>query len=238
MNLVALQFETTNDFQKNLDKLISLINKAPKDAFVLAPELCLNGYAYDRLDEAVEISYKAIEVLKKLSYEKTISLTLTQKQDDKHINTLFIFSQGKIVHTQSKYELFALNDEQKYFTAGKKEDIKIVEINGLKVACLICFELRFIDLWQQIRGADLVLIPAMWGILRKENLEVLSQALAVANQCFVLLSDSANEQMAKSSCIVSPFGETYLDDEKDFLVKDIDLNEIKKMRRYLNIGIS
>ncbi|MCK5111458.1 MAG: carbon-nitrogen hydrolase family protein [Arcobacteraceae bacterium] len=237
MNLVSLQFKTTGNFQENLDKLISLINQAPKGAFVLAPELCLNGYAYDRLDEAVEISKKAIEILKELSNEKTISLTLTQAKEGKHINTLFIFNKGEIVHTQSKYELFVLNDEQKYFTAGKKEDIKIVEIDGLKVACLICFELRFIDLWQQIRGADLVLIPAMWGILRKENLETLSQALAVANQCFVLLSDSANDEMAKSSGIITPFGNTFRDDEKEFLMQEIDLTEIKKMRRYLPIGI-
>ncbi len=169
--------------------------------------------------------------------KKTISLTLTQAKEDKHINTLFIFNKGEIVHTQSKYELFVLNDEKKYFTAGEKKDIKIVEINGLKVACLICFELRFIDLWQQIRGADLVLIPAMWGILRKENLETLSQALAVANQCFVLISDSANDEMAKSSGIITPFGNTFRDDEKEFLMQAIDLGEIKKMRRYLPIGI-
>ena len=237
MNLVSLQFKTTNNFQENLDKLISLINQAPKGAFVLAPELCLNGYAYDRLDEAVAISQKAIIILKELSKDKTISLTLTQQQDNKYINTLYIFNQGEIVHTQSKYELFVLNDEKKYFVAGKKEDIKIIEIDGLKVACLICFELRFIDLWQLIRGADIVLIPAMWGKLRKENLETLSQALAVANQCFVLLSDSANNDMAKSSGIITPFGNTYRDDDKEFLIQEIELNEIKKMRRYLPVGI-
>ncbi len=237
MNLVALQFKTTDNFKDNLDTLISLINQAPKGAFVVAPELCLNGYAYDKLDEAVEISKKAIVMLKKLSVDKTISLTLTQEKDNKHINTLFIFNKGKIVHTQSKYELFVLNDEQNYFIAGDKKDIKIIDIDGLKVACLICFELRFIDLWQQIRGADLVIIPSMWGILRKENLETLSQALAVANQCFVLLSNSANDEMAKSSAIITPFGKSYLDDEKEFLIQDVDLKEIKKMRRYLPIGI-
>ena len=67
MNVVALQFETTANFQNNLDKLISLINQAPYNTFVLAPELCLNGYAYDKLDEAVKISQKAIKELKKIS---------------------------------------------------------------------------------------------------------------------------------------------------------------------------
>jgi len=237
MNLVSLQFKTTDNFQENLDTLVSFINKAPKGAFIVAPELCLNGYAYENLDEAVEISSKAIEILKELSKDKTICLTLTQVSGDKYLNTLHIFHEGKIVHTQSKYELFVLNDEQKYFEKGKKEDIKIVEIAGLKVACVICFELRFIDLWQQIKGADIVLVPSMWGILRKENLEVLSQALAIANQCFVVVSNSANKEMAKSSSIINPFGKYYLDDEKEFLIENVDLNEIKKMRRYLPVGI-
>ena len=237
MNLVALQFKTTQNFKENLNTLISLIKKAPKGAFILAPELCLNGYAYDRLEDAVNISNEAINILKELSIDKTISLTLTTKKDKNIYNTLHIFDKGKLIHTQSKYELFVLNDEKKHFSAGDKEDIKILDIDGLKVASLICFELRFIELWKQLQGADLILVPAMWGLKRKENFETLTQSLAVANQCFVLASDSANDEMAKSSGIITPFGDTYRDDEKDMIIQDVDLNEIKKMRRYLPVGI-
>ena len=31
-----------------------------------------------------------------------------------------------------------------------------------KIATLICFELRFPALWEQIKGADIILNPAMW----------------------------------------------------------------------------
>jgi len=238
MNLVTLQTLTTDDFDKNLSTLLKLIEQVDENSFIVAPELCLNGYAYDRLDEAVEITNKAIPLLQELSATKTITLTLTQKKDDKHINTLHIFHKGKIIHTQSKVELFVLNDERKYFTAGQEEDIKIIEIDGLKIACLICFELRFIDLWKKIQGADIVLIPAMWGKLRKENFETLTRGLAVMNQCFVIASDSANDDMAKSSGIITPFGEEYRDDNKIVLEKNVDLSEIKKMRRYMRVGIN
>jgi len=40
-NLCALQFVTTNDYQANLDKLISLIESSPKDSVIVAPELNL-----------------------------------------------------------------------------------------------------------------------------------------------------------------------------------------------------
>jgi len=237
MNIVVLQSITTDDFEQNLDHLISLIKAQDKNSFILASELTLNGYAYDRMDDAVEITRKAIPKLLELSKDKTISLTMTTKKDDNYYNTFFMFADQQIIHTQSKNKLFVLNDERVYFTQGDEKDIKIFELNGLKIAVLICFELRFIDLWKKIQGADIVLIPAMWGRKRKDNFETLTKALAVMNQCFVIASDSANDDMAKSSGIITPFGEEYRDDSKEVLSKIIDLKDIKKFRRYMQVGI-
>ena len=237
MNLISLQIKTSDNFDKNLDELITNINKSPNNSLILAPELYLNGYAYDRLDKAVRISQKAIPILLELSENKIISLTLTTKTDNAYYNTLHIFHNNTIVHTQSKNKLFVLNDERKYFTVGDENDIKIININGLKIAALICFELRYIELWIKLQGADIILIPAMWGKLRKENFETLTRALAVANQCYVIASDSANDDMAKSSAVITPFGNVTKNDKKKLISLNTDLKEIKKMRRYLNIGI-
>jgi predicted amidohydrolase len=237
MNLFSLQIKTSNNFELNLQKLETKILKISKNSLVLAPELCLTGYAYKRLDEAVKITNKAIKLLKKLSFDKIIVLTMTTKKNSNYFNTLHIFYQGKIVHTQSKVKLFVLDDERKYFTAGAEKDIKIIEINNIKIASLICFELRFIDLWKKVQGADIILVPAMWGKLRKQNYESLSNALAIANQCYVVASDSANSNMAKSSAIISPFGKTISDDNQKIISSKFDKKEIKKMRRYLHTGI-
>jgi predicted amidohydrolase len=232
-----LKIKTSNNFEKNLKKLVKQIHNCPDNSFILAPELYLTGYAYDRMDDAVTISSKAIEILKELSLQKTISLTLTTKKKKQYFNTLHIFHKGEIVHTQSKAKLFVLNDERVFFTAGDEKDIKIIDIDGLKVATLICFELRYIELWKKVQGADVILVPAMWGLRRKQNFEILTRALAVANQCFVIASDSANDDMAKSSAIISPFGDVTKDDDKKLILCDANFKEIKKMRRYLNIGI-
>jgi predicted amidohydrolase len=237
MNLISLQLKTSEDFDKNLKKLIKKIKNSPDGSIILAPELYLNGYAYDRFEEAVEITNKAIPLLKDLSENKIISLTMTTKDDKKYKNTLFIFHKNKIIHTQSKNRLFVLNDERVHFSQGDEEDIRIIDIDGLKVGALICFELRFIELWERLKGCDIILIPAMWGKLRQQNYETLSRALAVANQCYVIACDSANEDMAKSSAIITPFGEVTIDNRKDVISLDTDLKDIKKMRRYLPIGI-
>ena len=237
MNLIALQVKTGPDFFKNLEHLKELIIDSPENSIILAPEIALSGFCYDRMQEASEFSIIAIKELQELAVNKTIALTLITKKNDKFFNTLYIFDKQEIIHTQSKVKLFPLGNEHEYFTEGNEEDIKIIEINGLKIATLICFELRFPELWQKIAGADIILNPSMWGLKRKEHYETISKSLALINQCFVLASNSADLNMAKSSAIISPFGNVTKDDDKEIIIENIDLEEIKKVRKYINIGL-
>ncbi len=238
MNLISLQLKTTDNFEENLQNLVLHIQNTPSDSLIVAPELCLTGYSYSNMENAIQITNKAIPLLKELSQHKIISLTMTTKDNEKFYNTAFIFANGDIVHTQSKYKLFSLGDEEKYFTNGNLKDIKIIEIDGLKIAILICFELRFTELWMKLQGADIILVPAMWGKIRKEHFETLTKALAIINQCYVIASDSANDDMAKGSGIITPFGEELRDDNSESITQKFDRTLITKMRRYLNIGIN
>ena len=237
MNLIALQVKTSPDFFANLEHIKKLILECPEDSIILAPEIALSGFCYDRMEEASEFSTFAIKQLQELAINKTIALTLITKQDDKFFNTLYIFDKQKILHTQSKIKLFPLGNELEHFDAGCEEDIKIIEINGLKVATLICFELRFPELWQKVAGADIILNPAMWGLKRKDHYETISKSLALVNQCFVIAANSADLNMAKGSAIISPFGNVIKDDEEEILIEKIDLEEISKVRKYINIGL-
>ena len=237
MKLIALQIKTTQNFQENLNHLKSSINSCESDSLIVAPELALSGFSYDRMEEASTFSQKAIEEIKSLSENKIIALTFITKKDENFYNTLYIFHNFNIIHTQSKVKLFPLGNELEYFKAGNVDDIKIIEINGLKIATLICFELRFPELWQKIKGADIILNPAMWGIKRKDHYETISKALALVNQCFVVACNSADDNMAKGSAIINPFGIVKKDDENEIIEDFFDKNEIKKVRTYINIGL-
>lgn len=237
MNLIALQIKTSQDFTKNLEDLKELIIRCPKDSIILAPEIVLSGFCYTKMQEAADFSIMAIKQIKKLALNKTIALTLITKKDDKFFNTLYVFDKQEIIHTQSKVKLFPLGNEPENFSAGHKEDIKIIEINGVKIATLICFELRFPELWQKVLGADIILNPAMWGIKRKDHYETISKSLALVNQCFVLAANSADLNMAKGSAIISPYGDVFKNDEEEIILKKIDLDEVSKVRKYINIGL-
>lgn len=237
--LVALQFpfyETR--YEENLQRLTTLVERAPEESVVAAPELCLTNFSFDRMEEAAAFGEVAKPQLLALSEHKILTLTMTEKIDGNFYNSAKIFYRGEEVHSQPKVKLFTFGNEEKFFTPGDPEKIKIVEIEGLRYCILVCFEIRFVELWQRIRGADIIIIPALWGKLRKKQLEVITQSMAILNQAFVIVSDSANEDMAKSSGIITPFGEAIRDDDSDYISYEADLREIKKMRRYMDIGLT
>ena len=239
MKLAALQFKVKKNFNKNLQKITSLINKVDENSIILAPELCLTGFSYDKMKEASKFSKYAIEIIRLLSKNKIIALTVitTNKKNTKYYNELFLISNKSIIHKQSKSKLFKLGNENKHFKSGKKNDIKIINVNGLKIGTLICFELRFTVLWELVKGADIILIPAMWGKTRKQNFISLTNALAIMNQSYVIASCSSCDNMASSSGIITPFGKDFRDDNKKIIESNFDMKQITIYRKYIDVDI-
>ncbi len=233
MKTAVLQLPSKIRYQENLDKLLELIKENQDKQIIVAPEVYLTAYDYEHLMTAAKFSAKALKILKSEVNEQIVVITLILEEGDYFINQAVVIHKHKIVYKQNKVKLFKLGDEDLYLMAGKKKKIQPFEIDGVKYALLICFELRFKDLWKQIEGADVVFIPARWGLARKKHLEILSAALAVMNQCYVLLSNSSDPDMASSSAIISPNGSVILDDSKEVIESTIDFREIKKMRRYI-----
>jgi len=236
LEVVVLQLPSHKRYQNNLDTLLEYLDKFQEKHIVVAPEVFLTAYDYEHLATAAKFSANALKTLKKVVNEQIVVFTLILKEGDEFVNQAVVLHKHKIIHRQEKVKLFKMGDEDLYFKAGKKKKIKPFEIEGVKYAILICFELRFKDLWKQIEGADVVIVPARWGKARKGHLEILSQALAVMNQCYVVLSNSSDTDMASSSAIISPFGKVIMNDKRSALCGDIDFREIKKMRRYLVIN--
>ena len=233
--VATLQPKTLPTYQENLDHLIEYVKKSDAE-LIVAPELCLTNFDYEHFEEVAVFYEKALKSLLALVSSQTLVLTMTVKDKGDFFNRVVVIHEHKVVHTQEKYKLFKLGNEEKYFKAGLKESIVPFEVEGIKYAILVCFELRFKDLWKQIEGVDIVLIPARWGKPRKEHLEVLSQALAIMNQTFVVVSNSADDDMASSSAIISPWGEVVTDDNAEVIEKNIDLKDIKRVRRLINMN--
>jgi len=235
--LNVLQFKTEEDFSTNLEKLILLINSTNHNAIVVAPEVCLTGFAYSNFDNAAEFSKEASKAIIETLENRILILTMIEKINGNFYNIAKVFHNGKIIQEKRKSKLFVIGDERKFFTSGDENDINIFEVDGIKIGILICFELRFKELWKQLEGADLICVPAMWGKPRAKQFAILTNALAVMNQCYVAASDSANEDMAKNSSIIDSFGDVVLNNNLEKISGEFSYERIKKMRRYVNVGL-
>jgi len=229
----VLQLPSSSDYQENLDRLIELIEANRDSKIVIVPEVYLTAYDYPNIERAAIFSAQAIELLKEMISDQIVTITVILKEGGEFVNTAIVIHNHQIVHSQNKAKLFKLGDEHKYLKAGDESEIVPFEVDGIRFATLICFELRFKELWRQIEDADIVLVPARWGLPRKRHLEILSSALAVMNQCFVLLSNSSDSDMASSSAIITPNGDVVRDDSSEVIKNDIDMREITKIRRYI-----
>ena len=235
LEVAILQLPSLKRYQENLDRFLQELDNHREKHIVIAPEVYLTAYDYEHLSTASKFSANALKILKQEVENQIVVLTLLVEEDGDFFNEAVVIHKHKVVHRQQKVKLFKLGNEDIYLNAGKKKKIKPFEIDGVKYALLICFELRFKELWKQIEGVDVVLVPARWGIARKRHLEILSAALAVMNQCYVIVSNSADSDMARSSAVISPNGECMMDDTKEVVEGMIDFREIKKIRRYISM---
>jgi predicted amidohydrolase len=234
LKATVLQLYNRTPYHKNLDALLHHIDTQSDQAIVLAPEVSMTDYDYDNLEAAARFGEEAIARLCERVDRQVLGLTLlTRQEDGSYTNDAVVIHDHRVVYRQSKHKLFLLGEEDKYLSAGTEEGIGLFVIDGVKYGMLICFELRFKELWRRLEGADVILVPSQWGLPRKRHLEILAQALAVMNQAYVMVANSAREEMASSSMICSPSGGVIMDDMQEVISGEIDFLLLKKMRRYI-----
>ncbi len=226
LEVLCIDFFSNALYDEHLQYLLYEIDKRNDHKnIILAPELYLSGFDYEAMDRAADFSEYAIDVLKQKVDKAIVVLTLIRKLGDSFFNQAIVIHSHKIIHTQEKSKLFKLGKEDKHFISAEQSKIVPFEIDGIRYGILICFELRFKELWKQLEKCDVIMVPAKWGIVRKHHFEILSKALAVMNQCFVVAVSSGDRDVANSSMIFSPNGM--------FCDLMIDLKEVAKMRRYI-----
>jgi nitrilase len=77
-------------------------------------------------------------------------------------------------------------------TVKPGEDVVLYDLEGLRVGCTICYDLRFAELFISLarRGADVIVVPAAFTLLTgKDHWEVLLRARAIETQTYVLACD-------------------------------------------------
>ncbi len=246
MKAYTLQLRvSTQDFAQNLSKIESFLPCVDDGSLLLLPEMFSCGFDYEKLEAATEFSEEALSFLRAVSESKALLVcgSLPVKEGGRIYNRAFLLQDGEVLGWKDKMMLFPLTEEDKHFAAGRENPVFNTKMG--RVGILVCFELRFPELVAQLKQnrCELVLVPAQWGLKRKEHLIVLSKARAIETQSYLVLSNSwgtsGGQDYAGCSAIYSPWGETLAFAERGdvLLYADIDLKEVKKLRRYLPLNV-
>ena len=126
-------------------------------------------------------------------FDAAIAGSMDVEEDGKRYNR-FYFVTPTDVYTYDKRHLFSYAGEDKNFTAGKERTI--VEWRGVKFLLQVCYDLRFPCFSRNKKlshftshispSYDAIIYVANWPASRRRVWDVLLQARALENQCFVV----------------------------------------------------
>ncbi len=132
--------------------------------------------------------------------------------DQRPFNSFVIAGPSGEVHRYRKLHPFTYGGEDKHFRGG--DQLITIDIEGLRVSPLVCYDLRFADeFWQLARQTDVYLVPANWPEVRRLHWQALLQARAIENQAYVVGCNRVGEGgglvYSGDSRIVDPLGELH-----------------------------
>jgi len=142
---------------------------------------------------------------------------------------------GREVLHYRKIHSFSLAGEQEHYEAG--DEIGTIEIDGVRVTPLICYDIRFPELFRVAATAtDLFVVVANWPTRRAHAWRTLLAARAIEDQVWVLgvnrVGDAKGHPHRGDTTLVDPWGEvvTTLADEPGVVAGEVDVEVVREAR--------
>ena len=155
--------------------------------------------------------------------------------DQRPYNSFVLTGPDATTHRYRKIHPFTYGGEEKHFKAGG--ELITVEIAGLRISPLVCYDLRFADeFWQLAEATDVYLVPANWPEKRRLHWTALLQARAIENQAYVVgvnrVGEGGGLRYSGDSRIVDPLGELLATgaQTETILLADISADHVGEVR--------
>lgn len=236
LRVACVTMNSQDNKERNIEQAEYYIEMAAKNQsdWVILPELFSYLGPYENLSKNAEptdgpLNRKLSQLAQK--YKITIFApvpelpenedSMSNKGYKKVFNTLYVFNpRGTIVHSYRKVHLFHLQygdvvrSESDGFLSGNK--LLTFTHDGWKVACAICYDLRFseflVSLYKE-RAFDILVLPsAFTETTGKAHWELLVRSRSVEYQCYTLAANQTglhydNKSSYGHSLIVDPWGD-------------------------------
>ena len=264
MKMTVIQTNTMHDKARNLAQAKTLIEQAVAadrpDVLVL-PEVWnwRGGTTADKVRAADEVpGGEAYELLQGLAAKHKVWIhggSMIEKiPGGKQVhNTTCVFDRdGREVARYRKIHMFDITapDGTPY---RESDDVKAgteivsYDLEGFKVGCTICYDMRFAELYIQLakQGCDVIMIPSSFTLQTgKDHWDLLLRARAVETQCYIVApgqygpfvdGKGQTRQSYGHSLIADPWGHIVakVSDGIGFASANIDKAQIARVRELI-----
>jgi deaminated glutathione amidase len=172
------------------------------------------------------------------AHDVTVVAGMFERSEDpgRPYNTLVVVDAGGLRASYRKihlYDSFGYKESDRLL-AGALEPV-VVEVGGLRVGLMTCYDLRFPELARALvdRGAELIVVPAAWvaGPGKADHWRTLLKARAIENTVYVAAAAQPDPRYTGHSMVVTPRGETVEVEEDGVAVQArVDRAELEKAR--------
>lgn len=206
---------------------------------VLFPEMSMTGYELN--PELIAETRQLNETLDTMSryavqYKAALGVGYVLFDEGVYTNRYAILGKdGSVLCDYCKIHPFSPAGEDKSYTAG--DGLEFCEIDGVTVCPLICYDLRFPEIFQAAsEKADVIAVAANWDGVRNNHWKLLLQARALENQCYVLgvnrIGSDGRAFYVGNSMVVDPDGQIIdvLGGQAGFMLAEVKSERVEESR--------
>lgn len=226
--------------QQNMQHLQQVLTEQVDSAdLIVLPETFATGFAFDQPDVGeVEQGpiFTWLQAMAKTTNAVVVGSVAVNCQG-KNANRMYWVRPDGSFEYYDKRHLFRMGNEHHHVVAGNQR--KVFEIKGFKLLPLVCYDLRF-PVWSRNQDDyDVMVNVANWPGVRRKPWDILLQARAIENQCYVLAVNRVGEDgkgvgHSGGTAIYDYKGDTLLaasDNQADILQYTLKLDELNRFKK-------
>ncbi len=219
MKVASIQLELNDKRTKEevVAYALSMLDKCQGYDFIMLPELWNIGFVnYERYHaESESIDGYTVKALSAKAKELNAYVhggSFVESKDGAYYNTSVLFDRsGTLIASYRKMHLFTFQSREPEFLSPGTS-LTVVDTEFGKMGLSTCYDMRFPEFYRKMvdMGMEFILVPACWPYPRQEPWEVLNQARALENTCYLISCNATGAQMGTlymgHSKIVDPWG--------------------------------
>lgn len=249
LKVAAVQFKASRDKSENLEKILSYVDEASRNAELIVFPECAMCYPLPKkgfTEIAEPLDGMFVKSLLNAAKKHGVNIVFNTWETCKGVankvydTSVFISSDGEVKSIYRKTHLFdAFKFRESYFIKPGDEFASPVALSGFNIGMLICYDVRFPETARilAVRGCNVICVSAAWysGLLKEEHWLTMVRARAIENGVYIIAANQSGPTFCGRSIIVDPFGVVLADagDMEKVIYAELSFERLKNVRGML-----